>query len=910
GREGFELGRAPLLRARLLRVGEGEHVLALALHHIISDGWSMGVLVGELAEAYEAAGRGEGGRPTELPIQYADFARWQKSWSEDGSLRPLEEYWARKLEGLSSVMQLPADRPAPASRSYAGDSVHFLIGRELTEDLKLLAKRRSATLYMTALAAFKLLLSRYCGSDDVVVGTAVATRDRPELEPLIGFLVNTLVLRTTVDHSADFEQLLDEVKQTTLDAYAHQDFPFEKLVEILGPERAANRNPLFQVMFVMQNAPMPEIRLGGLEVSHAEVPTFTSKFDLTLSLEETDEGMSAKLEYSTELFDRWRVEAVGRHYVALLEALVEEPQRPLWRTPMLGAEELRRQLSQWNETGREYPRESCIHELFEQQAARTPAAVALVDEGRSVTYGELNARANQLAHRLRAAGAGPEVRVGIALERSVELVVALLGVLKAGGAYLPLDPGYPQQRLDFMLEDGGVRILLTREALLERLPEAGATTVICLDRDWPQIVGESTANPEALAVAENLAYVIYTSGSTGRPKGVAVTHRNVVRLVKGADYVSLSADETFLAFAPVSFDASTFEIWGSLLNGARLAIMPADASTEELGAAIGRHGVSTLWLTAGLFHLMVDEQLESLRGVRQLLAGGDVLSAAHVEKVTRELSGCRLINGYGPTEGTTFTCCHTVSGGVGTSVPIGRPISNTKVYILDRHLNPLPTGAAGELFIGGDGLSRGYLRRPALTAERFIPDPFAADPGSRLYRTGDLARFLPTGEVEFLGRRDQQVKLRGFRIEPGEVEAALLTHPAVAEAAAVVSHAADSPAPADASAAAASQPRLVAFFVPGAAATAPAPAELREHLRSRLPDYMLPSALLALPALPLTPNGKLDRQRLSALASASAAPHFRLYTNALGGGPAAAGSYFPHDEFYDASTRQTAEAVA
>jgi aspartate racemase len=563
--------------------------------------------------------------------------------------------------------------------------------------------------------------------------------------------------------------------------------------------------------------------------------------------------------YNTELFDASTVERMARHFEQVVEAAVESPHRRVSEIELLSEEERRRLQMEWNETLRDYPRDLCIHELFEAQAAKTPDAVAITFGGREVSYRELNESANRLAHFLRGEGVGAESLVGVMMERSVEMVVALLGVLKAGGAYVPLDPSYPQERLSFMLEDASVGVLLTQRHLSGHAP-AGDHRSIRLDSEWERITRHSAENPRVEVGAQNLAYVIYTSGSTGRPKGVGVPHRGVARLVMGSDYAEFSADEVFLQLAPISFDASTFEVWGSLLHGARLVVMPpAQPSLEEIASALREHRVTTLWLTAGLFHLMADEQPEALGGVRQLLAGGDVLSAAHVRKhLAAAGPDGRLINGYGPTESTTFTCSHAMTGEsvVGDGVPIGRPIANTEVYILGRNLEPAPVGVTGELYIGGDGLARGYLGRAGITAERFIPHPYGRGAGERLYRSGDLARYRADGTIEFVGRVDGQVKLRGFRIELGEVEAALAGHASVGECVVVARE--DEPG----------DKRLVAYVV-GAEGRAFDGGELKEYMREHLPEYMVPSAFVLLPEMPLTPNGKVDRRALPASGAAS-----------------------------------------
>jgi len=849
----FDLSRGPLLRASLLRLGAEEHVLLLTMHHIASDGWSMGIFYQELATLYDACSKAEPSPLQELPIQYADYALWQHEWLQGEVLGQQLAYWKQQLTGAPAALELPTDYARPAALSYRGARQSLLLPKSLAQSLKALSQQEGVTLFMTLLAAFQILLSRYSGQQDIVVGSPIAGRTQSETEGLIGFFVNTLVLRSDLSGNPTVRELLGRVREVALEAYAHQDVPFERLVEELQPERSLNRTPLFQVMFILQNAPQPTRQLGDLSLSFLSLSTQTSKFDLTLSLSEVADGLRASFEYSTDLFEAATITRLLGHFQNLLEAIAADPNRRLSDLPRLTEAEREQLLVEWNQTRTDYPKDAGIHQLFEAQVEQTPEAVAVVFEGQQLTYRELNRRANQLAHYLRKQGVGPEALVGICLERSIETVVALLGILKAGGAYVPLDPAYPKERLSFMLEDTQVPVLLTQQRLIGKLPEHRAQ-VICLDTGWQAIAQESEENPISGTTAENLAYVIYTSGSTGRPKGVAVPHRGVVRLVKNTNYVNLSSDEVFLQFAPISFDASTFEVWGCLLNGARLVVFPAHTpSLDELGQAIERHQVTTLWLTASLFHLMVDGHLKYLRHVRQLLAGGDVLSVPHVEKVLRELKGCQLINGYGPTESTTFTCCHLITSNDRRegSIPIGRPIANTQVYILDRYLQPVPVGVPGELFIGGDGLARGYLNRPELTQARFIPNPFSTRAEDRLYRTGDLVRYLPDGDIEFLGRIDQQVKIRGFRIELGEIEAALSQHPLVRESVVI----AREDAPGD--------KRLVAYLTLSQKAEEIA-SELRRFLKEKLPDYMVPSAFVLMAAFPLSPNGKVDRRALPA----------------------------------------------
>ena len=849
----FDLSRGPLIRAILLRLAANEHILLVTMHHIVTDGWSVGVFHEELTALYEAFSAGKPSPLRELPIQYADYADWQRQSFAGAAYESQLSYWKQQFETLPPVLELPTDNPRPnaqAYREFRGAQHEISLSKQATSDLKLFCQKENVTLFMALLTAYQLLLYRYTGEEDIVVGTPIAGRSLPETENLIGLFINTLALRTSLAGNPTGRELLRRVRETALGGYANEDVPFEQLVKEVQPDRSLAHNPLFQAMFVLQSEELPPLQLPGLKVKHFRVGNTMANFDLTLDIVERDGQLVCLFESHADLFEAETIARMMSHFQNLLAGLVANPEEKISQLPLLGKAERRQLLVEWNNTKTDYPAHRCIQELFEQQVESTPEAVALICEDSRVTYRELNSQANQLANYLRKRGVGPDTRVAICLERSPKMIVALLGILKAGGAYVPLDPDYPQARLKFMLEDARVPVLVTQRALRQTLP-LSAAVVICLDELGKEIAGESQDNPQTVATADNLAYVMYTSGSEGKPKGVAVKHRNVVRLVKNTNYASFATDEVFLQFAPVSFDAATFEIWGSLLNGARLALMPpAKVSLKELAAALKRYHVTTLWLTAGLFNLMVDNHLDDLRGLRQLLAGGDILSVPHVRKVFEELPDCRLINGYGPTENTTFTCCYTVKdlAKVNGSVPIGYPIPNTSVYILDAWMNPAPVGVPGELHIGGDGLARGYLDRPELNAGRFVRDPFSTVPGARLHKTGDLVRYRATGEIYFLGRIDNQVKVRGFRIELGEIEAALAEHPSVREAVVVARK--DE-----------GDKHLVAF------ATAREGRELivdelRGFLQQKLPAHMVPSVFVPLESMPLTPIGKVDRRAL------------------------------------------------
>ncbi|NMO14244.1 non-ribosomal peptide synthase/polyketide synthase [Pyxidicoccus fallax] len=844
----FDLERGPVARALLLRLGVEEYVLSLVLHHAVSDGWCALVIGQELPVLYASFVAGQPSPLPELPVQYADFAVWQRQYLEGAVLDGQLGWWKEQLAGVPAL-ELPTDRPRPAVQSSEGDIHRFDWPRELSAPLLALGRREGATPFMVMLALYQVLLGRYAGQEDFAIGTPIAGRTRPEVEGLIGCFVNTLAFRSRLPGASTFRELVGHVRKQALEGYARQDAPFERLIEVLQVPRDLSRSPVFQVMLNVLNTPEADPGHQPVDLSIVEVPTGTAKFDLGLEVWERQDEMSFRLEYSTKLFDRSTVERLTRHLAVLARAVAASPDLPLRLLPLLTEEERRQVLVEWNDTASDYPREACIHHLFEQQAVLRPDSVALEFGDTRLTYAQLDTRANQLAHLMRRNGVGPDALVAVCLERSVELIVSLLAILKAGGAYVPLDASYPAQRLAFMLEDAPPRLLVTSREVRARMPVA--EDVPCLYVEELSLDGLPTSAPAVQVEPRHLAYVDFTSGSTGRPKGVAVEHRGVMRLLHGAKYAHLGPEETFLLIAPISFDASTLEVWGPLLFGGRLVVFPprSPSDLELLAKVLKRHAVTTLHLTSGLFSQVVDLEPEALRAVRQLLTGGDVVSAPHVRRVVEEL-GIAVTACYGPTESTLFTSTYrmTDAAHVGTSIPIGTPIANTRVYVLDEHLRPVPPGIPGELFIGGDGLARGYLSRPDLTAERFIPHPFGD--GERLYRTGDKARWRSDGVLEFLGRIDNQVKVRGYRIELAEVEAALLTHPGVREAVAVVRQ--DSPG----------DKRLVAY-VTGDAGPLDA-TELRAHVQSKLPEYMVPSAVVHLGALPLTTHGKVDRKALPA----------------------------------------------
>jgi amino acid adenylation domain-containing protein/non-ribosomal peptide synthase protein (TIGR01720 family) len=838
----FELARERLLRAALLRLAPEVHVLVLSMHHVVSDGWSMGVLVGEIEALYAAFTTGRPSPLRALPIQYADFAVWQRRWLAETALQQQLAYWTERLAGAPAGLELATDRPRPAVPSFRGAVHSFAIDADRTASLMKLARAEGATLFMVLLATFNVLLARWSGQDDVVVGTPIAGRTRAETEGLIGFFINMLALRSDLTGSPSFRSLLQRVKTAALDAYAHQDLPFEKLVEALHPVRDLSREPVFQVVFALQNMPQHQGKMAGLALEPFETGTVAAKFDLELSIAETSDGLSASLVYATDLFDASTIARLADHFQRLLEQVGIQPDRRVGELVILSSAERHQLVTEWNDTAVAYPQDICLHELFADHAERRPDAVAALFGDDELCYGELDRRANQLAHHLRHLGVGPDVVVGLCVERSLDMVVGVLGILKAGGAYLPLDPRYPVERLAYMLTDAKVSVLLTQEALVTRLPPSNAEQVR-LDADWPRMAEQPDTAPASGVDADHLAYVIYTSGSTGRPKGVMTSHRGIMNLAD-AQLAQLPLEETdrILQFASISFDAAVWDVVMSWRVGAALVLAePHDVMPgEPLRDLLVRQRITTVLLPPAALAAL---PATSLPDLRTLIVGGEACTA---ELLRPWLSGRQVFNAYGPTESSVCTTMFRCAGE--GKPPIGRPLPNTRTYVLDARMQPVPVGVAGELYIGGAGLARGYLLRPGLTAERFVPNPFT--PGERLYRTGDLVRWRADGELDYLGRLDTQVKLRGFRIELGEIEAALLSQPDVAQAVVVAREEG-------------AAKRLVAYVVPHRDA-APDVGELRRALQQSLPDYMVPVSIMRLDQLPLTPNGKLDRNALPA----------------------------------------------
>ncbi len=847
----FSLTTAPLLRVTILQLDAAEYVLLLNLHHIIADGWSIGVLVRELGGLYTAFVKGELSPLPELPLQYADFTEWQRQWLQGEVLSTQLAYWRQQLGNLP-VLNLPTDKPRPTVPTYQGAKQLLELPHSLKQGLEELSRQVGVTLFTTLLTGFQTLLYHYTGQDDIVCGVPIANRNRLEIEGLIGFFVNTLVLRSDLSGNPTFRELLVRVREVVLGAYTHQDLPFEKLVEDLHPERDLSRNPLFQVSFSLQNTPISALELPDLNLSLLEVDNGSAKLDLEFHFWSEGETLKGQVIYSTDLFHHTTITRMVGHFQTLLEGIVANPEQPLCELPILTIPERQQLLYDWNDTKQENLG-NCIHYLFETQVKNSPDAIAVVFETQRLTYRELNIRANQLAGYLQQLGVVPESIVGICVERSVEMIVGVLGILKAGGAYLPLDPTYPQERLSFMLEDAQVSILLTQQQFVEQFGNDNRHFVILrvkngafFDNELPGNAQQSQENPNSSVLPDNLAYIIYTSGSTGKPKGVAISHRGLCNLVQAQRKTfNLQPSNRVLQFASLSFDASIFEIVMALATGATLyvakneSLMPGKALIQLLRD----NGITNVTLPPAVLAILPTAELPALQTI---ICAGEPCSQ---DIVKRWAGGRRFFNAYGLTEATVWSTVAEINqvNNAKSIIPIGRPIANTEIYILDAQLQPVPIGVVGELYLGGVGLARGYLNRPATTAERFIPHPFNHQQGARLYRTGDLGRYRSDGNIEFLGRIDEQVKIRGFRIELGEIEAVLRQHPAVTEAVVIATEDVYS------------NQRLIAYVVSNAKSS-----QLRSFLKEKLPEYTIPSAFVVLDALPLTPNGKVNRRALPA----------------------------------------------
>ena len=847
----FDLTRGPLLRAGLVRLSETCHLLLVTLHHIVADGWSVMLLVQELGELYGAYSRGEQSPLRELEVTYADYAVWQREWLTGERLEKQLGYWREQLSGELPVLKLPLAQVRKGESGRRGAVETVRVGRELTQRLQALGRSEGATLFMTLLAAWQVLLWRLSGERDVVVGTPVAGRGRRELEPLLGFFVNTLVLRTKLEEEASFVELLGRVREVCLGGYAHQEVPFERVVEELRPQRELSHSLLFQVLFALQNTPTHELALADLKLNVLEIENPAARFDLALEVSETAGELDCRLTYDIDLFDAATIARLAQHFVNLLQAITVDPKQPISAVTFLSDDERQQLLFEWNRTQVDFEHDRCINELFEEQAERTPEALAVVFGEMRLSYRELNERANQWAHRLQYLGARPETLIGLCVERSAEMIVGLLAILKAGAAYVPLAPDSPPERLGMIVKEAGIELLLTQQKLVKRLP-AGNTHLLTLD--GVQKLIESTENPVMKTDAGNLAYVIYTSGSTGRPKGVEITHRNLVHSTSARFVYYDEPVRSFVLVSPFFFDSSVAGIFWTLCQGGKLVLPPKDFERDftAFSTLIEEEKISHLLCLPMVYSLLLRQAAHKLKSLSAVIVAGEPCPLELPKRHFEAMPHASLYNEYGPTEATVWTTAYKCDPRDYTTtvatIPIGRPVSNAQTYVLDDRCRPVPVGVVGEMYIGGEGLARGYLNSPAQTAERFVPHPFSLDPGARVYATGDLARYLPDGNLEFLGRRDHQVKLRGYRIELGEIEIALIDHPAVRETVAIVTD----------------ERRVVAYLTLNGP-IAPTTEELRDFLRQRLPEYMLPSQFVLLDQMPLGANGKLDRSALPAL---------------------------------------------
>ncbi len=846
----FDLMQGPLARINLLRVGSDDHVLVLALHHSIADGWSVNVLVEQWLACYASRLHGQPAPLDDVPIQYADYAAWQRQWLESGEGDRQLAYWKGHLGEAPEVLTLPSDRPRPTQASHQGAVLDLNVAPALLDGLKALAQRQDVSLFMLLLASFQLLLHRYSGQADILVGVPVANRNRMETERLIGFFVNTQVMKARIDGLQPFTALLAQVREAAQQAQAHQDLPFEQLVQALQPQRSMSHSPLFQVMFNHQlEGAGQRLAVPGLKVRQVTRDERSAQFDLSLDTVESPTGLVASLTYATDLFDRCSAERLLGHWHNLLQGIVANPCERVQALPLCDASELQQWVQGINAPVVDYPSDTCVHNLIEAQAQNTPDAVALVFGDRQLSYRELDQQANQLAHRLIEHGVGPDVLVGICMERSVEMVVSLLAVLKAGGAYVPLDPEYPRERLAYMVEDSGIALLLTQSHLRAQLPVPTSMRVLNVDeQDYLACSTEATGvQPQP----ENLAYVIYTSGSTGKPKGAGNRHKALSnRLCWMQQAYGLDATDAVLQKTPFSFDVSVWEFFWPLMVGARLVVAaPGDhREPARLVRLIEQQGITTLHFVPSMLQVFLqDEGVSRCTSLSRIVCSGEALQVDAQQQVFAKLPNAALYNLYGPTEAAIDVTHWTCRDEGLDSVPIGQPIANLSAYVLADDLSPLPAGLVGELYLGGEGLARGYHRRPGLTAERFVASPFGT--GQRLYRTGDLARQRADGVIEYRGRIDHQVKIRGLRIELGEIEARLLEQDEVREAAVLaVGSGADT--------------QLAAYVVAHQPDSLQLGEQLKARLRSLLPDYMVPTYLVLLTSLPLSPNGKLDRKAL------------------------------------------------
>jgi len=856
----FDLAHGPCLRVSVFRLGEDTYCFQLVMHHISCDGWSLSAFFRELAALYEAYSLGKSAPLDELPVQYSDYAVWQREWLKSDALKAHLDYWMDQLRGAPAGLDLYTDFPRPPVQSFAGGLQDITISRQLTDRLKTFSSDEGVTLFMTLLAVYQLLLCRYSGQTDMVTGSPIANRNHPETHDMIGCFVNTLALRTDLSGAPGFRELVARVRKTTLDAYAHQDLPFQVLVEKIHSRRDATFTPLFQASFVLQNTPELTLEFSGLTLKQLRVDNMTAKYDLNLTLREYDGELRGKLEYSTELFKTETIRRLIGHFNVLIEGVLRAPDRPVSEVSLLTEDERHQLLVEWGGAGAHYPMGKCIHELFQEQAKSTPDAEAIICGDTRLSYRELNSRANQLAHYLVSQGVGPEVIVGLCTERSPEMIIGILGILKAGGAYVPLDPAYPEERLAFILGDTGTALLVTQSSLLDAVPKDFSRT-ICLDREQGIIAQYDTGDLSRHAGPENAAYIIYTSGSTGKPKGVLIEHYSIMRLFESAQSLyQFNREDVWTLFHSYAFDFSVWELWGALIYGGTLVIVPyrVSRSIDEFYELLLSERVTVLNITPSVFRELIQtDSYSSARdrlSLRYVISGGEELKNADLQVWYKNHDDRhpQLVNMYGITETTvhvTYCPLNRVNTHHNYGSSIGRPLPDLRMHLLDRNMQPVPIGVPGEIYVGGPGLARGYLNRPELTAERFIPDIFSGASGQRLYKSGDLGRYLPDGNIEYLGRMDKQVKVRGYRIEPGEIESVLLEHPEVTAALVIAMEERGND-------------KNLAGYVAVKDTSKDIIHELKNMLKQKLPDYMVPSVFVLMKAFPLTPHGKVDRAAL------------------------------------------------
>jgi len=852
----FDLSRGPLIRASVLKLGEQSYMLLLSMHHIIFDGWSIGILFRELATLYESYASRTPASLSEMPLQYADFACWQREWLQGEPLKNHLTFWKDYLSGANTVLDLHTDHPRPAVQSFRGARQQFRISGRITESIKSLAQQERTTLFAALLSAFQTLLYRYTNQEDITVGTPVANRNKVEIENLIGFFVNTVAIRVDLSGNPTFRQLLGQVRETIWEVQTHQEIPLERVVEEVQPKRELNRAPLFQVMFVLQNAPLPQLKLADLTLVPIEIDNGTAKFDLTLYMREAEREMTGSVAYNTDLFESTSIARLIECFQVLLESVADNADQHISKLALLKPAQQQQLLTEYNQTDQAYPLDRFIHQLFEAEAETRADALALVYEKENLSYGELNRRANQLAHYLQSMGVGPEAPVGICMEPSIETVIGILGITKAGGAYVPIDPSFPKERVNFMLDDVRASVLLTRQRLLEKFSECKAQ-VINTDADWQTVASYSDENPHSHVEPGNLVYIIFTSGSTGTPKGVAIEHRQLLNYIYSIrERLRLPFPASYATVSSIAADLGNTTVFPSLCFGGSLHIISSDRASDPhaLAEYFQEHEIDCLKIVPShLSALLTSVRSEQVIPRKRLILGGESSSWSLIEKIRSLAPNCLIFNHYGPTESTVgvLTCeAEDRLSNESASVPIGRPIGNIKIYLLDQYFEPVPIGVPGEVHIGGFGLARGYFNRPELAAEKFVPNPFSHQPGARLYRTGDLARYGPSGNIEFLGRIDDQVKIHGFRIELGDIKAVLDQHPSIRELLVTTYEALGA--------------KAVAAYIVFNEGEKVAISELRDYMKKRLPEYMIPAAFVTIDSLPRLPNGKINRKALPA----------------------------------------------